>query len=99
LRALRGEVGVEHPHDEDRRREQEQHLGGRVVEEELQRAAEMAVAIHRQRGDRSFGGRSQGLVHRPPQQHRHDQEQARIAGQASGALDRRQFDHAFTSYL
>ena len=57
--------------------QQQQHLG-RVVEEELQRAAEVAGAIHRQRGHQRLGGRAQRLVEREPDRSGDQQEPPRL---------------------
>ena len=66
--------------------QQQQHLG-RVVEEELQRAAEVAVAVHRQRGHQRLGRRGQRLVEQPPDHGRHQQEQpAGAAGAVAGCV-------------
>ena len=63
--ALGREVGVDHPHHEDDAGEQQQHLGG-VVEEELQSAAEVAGAVHRQRRHQGLRGRSEQPVEPEP---------------------------------
>ena len=72
-RALGGEVGIHHPHHEDDAGEQQQDLGS-VVEEELQRSAQVTGAIHGERRHQRFGGRGQGEVEGQPGQGRDRQE-------------------------
>jgi hypothetical protein len=95
--ALGGEVGVHHAHHEHHRGEQQQDLG-RVVEEELQRAAQVTLPIDGQDCDQGLRGRRQRTVERPPQQGRDNEEGARmLARQALGALGQGQGRHGKAS--
>ena len=86
--ALRRDEGMDDAHDEDDAGEQQQHLG-RIVEEELQRAAQMAVALHRQRGDQRFGSGDQGLIEQQTTTRRPGAGRAAAAGRASVSVVRR----------
>ena len=73
-RAFGREVGIDHPHDEHDAGEQQQHLRG-VVEEELERAAEVAVPIHGQQRRQHLRQRRQRLKSDEPHRGRDQQEQ------------------------
>ncbi|MDZ7592107.1 MAG: hypothetical protein U5L05_15800 [Rubrivivax sp.] len=83
--AFGGEVGIDHAHHEYHRGEQHQHLG-RVVQEELQRTAQVAGAVDRQGRHQRFGRRRQPLVQQPPHRGSQQQEAPRVfAGQLQRA--------------
>jgi hypothetical protein len=96
-RAFGGEVGIHHAHDEDHRGEQQQHLG-RVVEEELERPAEVAGVIHWQGRHQRLRRGQQRPVDPEPGDGSQQQEGARVLlWQLLRAAGQGQLGHSFTS--